>query len=164
MLADTGVRPDRKRGMSTQIDDLRAWALSRMRHRRFSHAQVAQRCGLDRSTITRFLRGDRSPSLDVALRIMDALYDQACTPPMERLRGLLAGPERVETALRIDPLLHPTHVDVLMRMYAERRAAPAISSRDERHRSAIEAPVMRITDNAGTEVGQPTPHQGDSIQ
>jgi len=107
--------------MSTQIDDLRAWAVLRMRERRLSHAQVALSCDLDRSTITRFLRGDRSPSLEVALRIMNALYDQACTPPMERMRGLLAGPERVETALRIDPLLDPVHVDVLMRQYFERR-------------------------------------------
>jgi len=127
--------------MSTQIDDLRAWALLRMRQRRLSHAQVALSCDLDRSTITRFLRGDRSPSLEVALRIMDALYDQACTPPMERMRGLLAGPERVETALRIDPLLDPVHVDVLMRQYFERRTARLPIS-DDRHQSDHEAPSV----------------------
>lgn len=164
LLADTGGRRDRRTGMSTQIDDLRAWTQLRMRQRGLSHAQLALRCGLDRSTITRFLRGERSPKLEVATRIMDALYDTSCVSPHDQMRGLLAGPERVEAALRSDPLLHPTHVEVLMRLYAERRAAPAIAPRDDRHRSAIAAPVTQIPDSAGTEVGQPTPHQGDSIQ
>lgn len=105
------------------MDDLRAWTLLRMRQRSWSHAQLALRCGLDRSTITRFLRGERSPTFDVAIRIVDALYDATCVPPIEQMRGLLAGPERVEAALRSDPLLHSAHVDVLMRRYLERRAA-----------------------------------------
>jgi len=109
--------------MSTRIDDLRTWTQLRMRQRGLSHAQLALRCNLDRSTITRFLRGERSPTMEVAIRMMDALYDTSCVSPYDQMRGLLAGPERVEAALRADPLLHPTHVDVLMRQYIERRAA-----------------------------------------
>lgn len=121
LLADAGALRDRSTVMSTQIDDLRAWALLRMRQRGLSHAQLALRCEVDRSTITRFLRGDRRPTLAVATRIVDALYDTTCVPPIEQIRGLLAGPERVEAALRADPLLDPTHVDVLMSQYRERR-------------------------------------------
>lgn len=100
-----------------------------MRQRRLSHAQLALRCGLDRSTITRFIRGERRPTFDVALRIVDALYDTSCVPVVEQMRGLLAGPERVAAALKADPLLHPTHVDLVMRQYLERRAASIAATR-----------------------------------
>ena len=108
--------------MGTQIDDLRAWTQLRMRQRNLSHAQLALRCGLHRSTVTRFLGMERRPRFDVAMRIVDALYDPTCIPLVEEMRGLLSGPERVEAALRSDPLLHPIHVDALMRQYLGRRA------------------------------------------
>ena len=94
-----------------------------MRQRNLSHGQLAQKCGLDRSTVTRFLGRERRPTLDVAMRIVDALYDTSCTPLVDQMRDLVAGPKRVEAALRSDPLLHATHVDVIMRQYLERRAA-----------------------------------------
>ena len=94
-----------------------------MRQRNMSHAQLALKCGLNRSTVTRFLGMERRPRFDVAIRIVDALYDQSCIPLVEQMRGLLSGPERVEAALRSDPLLHPIHIDALLRQYLERRAA-----------------------------------------
>ncbi|MDQ3690884.1 MAG: helix-turn-helix domain-containing protein [Chloroflexota bacterium] len=109
--------------MGTQTDDLRAWTQLRMRQRNLSHAQLALKCGLDRSTVTRFLGKDRRPRFDVAMRIVGALYDSTCIPLVDQMHDLLAGPERVEAALRSDPLLHPAHVDEIMRQYFERRAA-----------------------------------------
>lgn len=143
--------------MSTQIDDLRAWTQLRVRQRGLSHAQLALRCGLDRSTITRFLRGERSPTLEVASRIMDALYDTSCVSPYDQMRGLLAGPERVEAALRSDPLLDPVHVDVLMRQYFQRRTAELPIS-DDRHQSEGEAPSVPHL----ASIAQPISDSGDT--
>jgi len=123
LLVDTLADGSRTDSMGTQTDDLRTWTQLRMRQRNLSHAQLAQKCGLDRSTVTRFLGRERRPTFDVAMRIVNALYDTSCTPLVDQMRDLAAGPKRVEAALRSDPLLHPTHVDVIMRQYLERRAA-----------------------------------------
>jgi len=109
--------------MGTQTDDLRVWTQLRMRQRNLSHAQLALKCGLNRSTVTRFLGMDRRPTFDVAMRIVDALYDTTCIPLVDQVRDLVAGPERVEAALRSDVLLNPTDVNAIMSQYLERRAA-----------------------------------------
>lgn len=109
--------------MGTVIDDFRAWTELRMKQRRLSHAQLALKCGIDRSTVTRILRGTRRPTLDVAVRIVNALSDPTNVAAIDQIRHLATAPERVEAALRSDPLLDPMHVDALMRQYLERRAA-----------------------------------------
>ncbi len=144
--------------MSTPTDDLRAWAMTRMRQRGLSHAQLALRCGVDRSTVTRFLSGDRRPTLDTAVRIMDVLYDTSCVPPEARLRGLVSGPGRVAAALRTDPLLAASHVEPLMRQYLDRRIASVGEQvgRDDRHRWAATTPGV-LEAELGRAAGQQFP-------
>lgn len=49
------------------------WMASAMRTRGLSRYRVAELAGVDRSTITRLLAGDRSPTLDTATRIVEAI-------------------------------------------------------------------------------------------
>lgn len=54
-------------------DLLRAWLIERVRDRNLSHAQLALRSGVDRSTIGRVLSGSRKPSFDTAVQLIRAL-------------------------------------------------------------------------------------------
>lgn len=68
--------------MDTPTDVFRAWMAARMLERRLSHAQLALRCGVDRSTITRLVRGERRPTLDVAVAIIIVLDDAYLPTPL----------------------------------------------------------------------------------
>ncbi len=78
--------------MDTPTDVFRAWMAARMLERRLSHAQLALRCGVDRSTITRLVRGERRPTLDVAVAIITVL-DDACLPtPLVEIMRVVGSP------------------------------------------------------------------------
>jgi len=87
--------------MNTPTDVFRAWMAARMLERRLSHAQLALRCGVDRSTITRLVRGERRPTLDVAVAIITVL-DAACLPtPLVEIMRVVGSPAR-DTEARDD--------------------------------------------------------------
>jgi transcriptional regulator with XRE-family HTH domain len=80
--------------MDTPTDVFRAWTAARIQERRLSHAQLALRCGVDRSTITRLLRGERRPTLDIAVAIITVL-DDACLPtPLVEIMRVIGSPAR----------------------------------------------------------------------
>lgn len=86
--------------MDTPTDVFRAWMATRMLERRLSHAQLALRCGVDRSTITRLIRGERRPTLDLAVAIVTVLGNASVPVPLlpiMRVVGSLAsdGPQSI---------------------------------------------------------------------
>jgi transcriptional regulator with XRE-family HTH domain len=98
------------------------WLRAQLKAKKMSQRQLAQQSGVDHSTISRLIRGDRMPSLGTATKLargLRELRDDADTP---QYLGLVAsGPAnptaRVEYALRADELLSEAQVRQIMEYY-----------------------------------------------
>jgi transcriptional regulator with XRE-family HTH domain len=119
------------------------WLRRQLRERRMSQRQLAAYSGVDHSTISRLLSGDRTPSLDTATRLAHTLrklggFDTAADY-FDRQADMAVFPtKRVEAALLADDELDDEDVRELMQAYlvarARRRrlrAAAAAASRDD---------------------------------
>ena len=98
------------------------WLRAQLKAKKMSQRQLAQQSGVDHSTISRLIRGDRMPSLGTATKLargLRELRDDADTP---QYLGLLAAgaanpTARVEYALRADELLTEAQVRQIMEYY-----------------------------------------------
>ena len=98
------------------------WLRAQLKAKKMSQRQLAQQSGVDHSTISRLIRGDRMPSLGTATKLargLRELRDDADTP---QYLGLVASGStnptaRVEYALRADDLLSEPQVRQVMEYY-----------------------------------------------
>jgi transcriptional regulator with XRE-family HTH domain len=98
------------------------WLRAQLKAKKMSQRQLAQQSGVDHSTISRLIRGDRMPSLGTATKLargLRELRDDADTP---QYLGLVASGStnptaRVEYALRSDELLSEPQVRQIMEYY-----------------------------------------------
>src|SRR6478752_2638612 len=98
------------------------WLRAQLKAKKMSQRQLAQQSGVDHSTISRLIRGDRMPSLGTATKLargLRELRDDADTP---QYLGLVAAGNtnptaRVEYALRADELLTEPQVRQIMEYY-----------------------------------------------
>jgi transcriptional regulator with XRE-family HTH domain len=102
------------------------WLRGRLKERRMSQRQLALRSGVNHSTISRLIKGDRIPSLSTASKLARGLRDiedEADGPAyFESLNSHPVLPTtRVEYALRGDESLTEADVLELMRAYISRR-------------------------------------------
>ncbi len=102
------------------------WLKTQLKAKRMSQRQLAQQSGVDHSTISRLVRGDRTPSLGTATKLARGLRevrDEADTPHYFGLVGSSAShpTARVEYALRADDLLTEPQVRQVMEFYLSLR-------------------------------------------
>ena len=98
------------------------WLRAQLKAKKMSQRQLAQQSGVDHSTISRLIRGDRTPSLGTATKLARGLreiHDEADTP---QYFGLVATATtnptaRVEYALRADEYLSEAQVRQVMEYY-----------------------------------------------
>ena len=98
------------------------WLRAQLKAKRMSQRQLAQQSGVDHSTISRLVRGDRTPSLGTAPKLargLRELHDEADTP---QYFGMVASATshptaRVEYSLRADELLSDPQVRQVMEYY-----------------------------------------------
>jgi transcriptional regulator with XRE-family HTH domain len=114
------------------------WLRAQLKAKRMSQRQLAQQAGVDHSTISRLIRGDRTPSLGTATKLARGLReirDEAETPAYfgQVSSGIPNPTARVEYALRSDEALSEVHVRQIMEYYLAirmrrlgNRAAPAL--------------------------------------
>jgi transcriptional regulator with XRE-family HTH domain len=76
------------------------WLRAQLKAKKMSQRQLAQQSGVDHSTISRLIRGDRMPSLGTATKLARGLREL-----------------RVEYALRADELLSEPQVRQIMEYY-----------------------------------------------
>src|SRR6266404_3705874 len=86
------------------------WLRSQLKAKKMSQRQLAQQSGVDHSTISRLIRGDRMPSLGTATKLargLRELRDEDDGPQYLRLvsAGVTNPSTRVEYALRADEWL-----------------------------------------------------------
>jgi transcriptional regulator with XRE-family HTH domain len=120
----------------------REWLLVQLRARRMSLRQLALRSGVNVSTVSRIVRGERRPTLRTAVRLARVVRDSADESSATRFFGSLTAesldPVReVERALRSDGELDDEDVRRVMQVYlgARRTGASSMSGQQESARS-----------------------------
>ncbi len=102
------------------------WLRAQLRAKKMSQRQLAQQSGVDHSTISRLIRGDRTPSLETATKLARGLRElrdgQEPTQYLGMIQQSSANPvARVEYALRADETLDEDDVRTLMEAYLAAR-------------------------------------------
>jgi transcriptional regulator with XRE-family HTH domain len=98
------------------------WLRSQLKAKKMSQRQLAQQSGVDHSTISRLIRGERTPSLGTATKLgrgLHEIHDEADTP---QYFGLVASAATnptadVEYSLRADEYLNEAQVRQVMEYY-----------------------------------------------
>ena len=109
----------------------RDWLALQLRARRMSLRQLAHRSGVNVSTVSRIVRGERRPTLRTAVRLARVVRETADESSATRFFGSLTAesldPVReVERALRMDDSLEDDDVRRVMQIYLQaRRTQPA---------------------------------------
>ena len=101
-----------------------AWLEATLKARRMSQRQLADRTGIDHSTISRLIRGQRIPSLRTATSLAYALgvpEAAARLDEMMRPASSTSGSAQVEYALRSDESLTEVDVREIMELYLAAR-------------------------------------------
>ena len=107
----------------------RDWLTLQLRSRRMSLRQLAHRSGVNVSTVSRIVRGERRPTLNTAVRLARVVRDTADESSASRFFGSLTAesldPVReVERALRADGHLDDKDVRKIMQVYLRLRQVP----------------------------------------
>ncbi len=98
------------------------WLRAQLKAKKMSQRQLAQQSGVDHSTISRLIRGDRMPSLGTATKLARGLREiREDTDTAGALGVVSIGPQnptaRVEYALRADEALSEPQVRQIMEYY-----------------------------------------------
>ena len=98
------------------------WLRAQLKAKKMSQRQLAQQSGVDHSTISRLIRGDRMPSLGTATKLargLRELRDDNEMPPYLNVisSGSMNPTARVEYSLRSDELLTEAQVRQIMEYY-----------------------------------------------
>jgi transcriptional regulator with XRE-family HTH domain len=99
-----------------------SWLRSQLKEKKMSQRQLALQSGVDHSTISRLIKGDRMPSLGTATKLARGLreiHDETEGPTYfaSLAARQLLPTARVEYALRGDEALTDADVRELMRLY-----------------------------------------------
>jgi transcriptional regulator with XRE-family HTH domain len=98
------------------------WLRTQLKAKKMSQRQLAQQSGVDHSTISRLIRGDRMPSLGTATKLARGLRELRDDADTTQYLGLVATGStnptaRVEYSLRADELLSEAQVRQIMEYY-----------------------------------------------
>ncbi len=96
------------------------WLRIRLKARKMSQRQLAERSGIHHSTISRLVSGERSPTLDTVTKLADVLgADGGAEAPTHRMVQTRATSPaaQVEHALRTDDILGEAEIRQVMRLY-----------------------------------------------
>jgi len=98
------------------------WLRAQLKAKKMSQRQLAQQSGVDHSTISRLLRGDRTPSLGTATKLARGLRELRDDSDSPQYFGLTSSSSthptaRVEYALRSDELMSEPQVRQVMEYY-----------------------------------------------
>jgi len=98
------------------------WLRAQLKAKKMSQRQLAQQSGVDHSTISRLIRGDRMPSLGTATKLARGLREIREDADTATALGVVSvGPQnptaRVEYSLRADEALTEPQVRQIMEYY-----------------------------------------------
>lgn len=123
------------------------WLQGQLKARKMSQRQLAQKSGVDHSSISRLIRGDRMPSLRTAMRLARGM-DPSDGDPRSLRQEAATGTNsaaRVEYALRADDQLSEADVREIMLYYlTARRGRASRPARATPAGAPAEAPVPMV--------------------
>jgi transcriptional regulator with XRE-family HTH domain len=98
------------------------WLRTQLKAKKMSQRQLAQQSGVDHSTISRLIRGDRMPSLGTATKLARGLRELREDADTTQYLGVVGSANtnptaRVEYSLRADELLTEAQVRQVMEYY-----------------------------------------------
>ena len=98
------------------------WLRTQLKAKKMSQRQLAQQSGVDHSTISRLIRGDRMPSLGTATKLARGLRELREDADTTQYLGVVGSANtnptaRVEYSLRADDLLSEAQVRQVMEYY-----------------------------------------------
>jgi transcriptional regulator with XRE-family HTH domain len=98
------------------------WLRTQLKAKKMSQRQLAQQSGVDHSTISRLIRGDRMPSLGTATKLARGLRELRDDADTTQYLGVVGSGSmnptaRVEYSLRADELLSEAQVRQIMEYY-----------------------------------------------
>ena len=122
------------------------WLRAQLKAKKMSQRQLAQQSGVDHSTISRLVRGDRMPSLGTATKLARGLRELGENDDGPQYLGLIGGgvqnpTARVEYALRADDALSEAQVRQVMEYYLAvrmRRVGPAFNQGGPNHLQSVD--------------------------
>jgi transcriptional regulator with XRE-family HTH domain len=121
------------------------WLRAQLKAKKMSQRQLAQQSGVDHSTISRLVRGDRMPSLGTATKLARGLRELGENDDGPQYLGLMGGgvqnpTARVEYALRSDEALGEAQVRQVMEYYlaVRMRRVGSSYSQDQSHLQRVE--------------------------
>ncbi len=145
------------------------WLRSQLKAKKMSQRQLAQQSGVDHSTISRLVRGDRMPSLGTATKLARGLRELADDADGPQYLGLMNAAvqhptARVEYALRADDSLTEPQVRQIMEYYLAvrmRRLGRPFPSEN----SAVVRPFANAAGmtRQGSQGGQSASSQGSAV-
>jgi transcriptional regulator with XRE-family HTH domain len=123
------------------------WLRAQLKAKKMSQRQLAQQSGVDHSTISRLVRGDRMPSLGTATKLARGLRELGENDDGPQYLGLIGGgvqnpTARVEYALRADEALSEAQVRQVMEYYLAvrmRRVGPAFGQGGSNHLQSVDS-------------------------
>jgi len=130
------------------------WLRTQLKAKKMSQRQLAQQSGVDHSTISRLVRGDRMPSLGTATKLARGLREIGEQDDGPQYLGVLGSATqnptaRIEYALRADDALNEPQVRQIMEYYLAVRIRhlvhPNGSEPSQLRRVEPVAPVARPT-------------------
>jgi transcriptional regulator with XRE-family HTH domain len=151
--AATGEVPDRDSDLGRSASrGFHHWLQVQLRARKLTQRQLAHRSGVDHSTISRLLRGDRMPSLRTVTMLARSLgmANDAATFGDPGIGGNGSPAARVEYALRSDDSLSEAEIAEIMRVYLaarQRRRHPVIEPAP--HEGSRAEPVALVVQVSG---------------
>lgn len=131
------------------------WLQGELKARNMSQRQLAQKSGVDHSSISRVIRGERMPSLRTAMRLARGV-DHNDEDPSDFRHGTSNDSNplaRVEYALRADDQLTEADVREIMLYYLSTRGEPMRRAAEASSRMPSQAPEATVERAAGA--GQP---------
>ena len=150
------------------------WLRAQLKAKKMSQRQLAQQSGVDHSTISRLIRGDRMPSLGTATKLARGLRELREDADTAQYLGLVTAgamnpTARVEYALRADEMLSEPQVRQIMEYYLAvrmRRFGRAFQPSESPTNRPPERPVARSQPSIGgpvvAGVGQATTRLADA--
>ncbi|MFN2484620.1 MAG: helix-turn-helix domain-containing protein [Candidatus Limnocylindria bacterium] len=114
-----------------------SWLRRQLKEKRMSQRQLALQSGVDHSTISRLIKGERTPSLGTATKLARGLREIRNEEETPAYFDMVANRHvlptvRVEYALRGDDLLEEVDVRQLMQAYIQVRSRRQRSTTMER--------------------------------
>ena len=148
------------------------WLRRQLKEKRMSQRQLAQQSGVDHSTISRLVKGERAPSLGTATKLARGLREIQSDDEGPRYFGNvdqnIVPSLRIEYALRGDDALEESDVRQLMQAYfllrrgrVHARRAPARGSTAEAKPRATMRQIQERTEHPGDRGEPRSPDDAD---